>query len=371
MRKRSSSAESWASSCGLQVVRHQEVAAGEADRRPALGPARPDRQRGEVEARGPALGVRGELGDLVIGQIHAGRSQQLARLLGVHAQVLGAEFQLQSPRPQRAERQGGRAASRQGELLAVANVPRKRGHRIERCAVMEQVQVVQDQHERLRDRGQRCAQSRHDRPLDRHARATSGPRTPSRRSAKRDRGRSPRRSAGRSDRCPSRRRAPRRTTAGSAPPTRPARSSSPNPDRRTGTRPEPLLRPPGARSAHRVTRSRRDPAAAAASTPAARTAARAARGRCASAAPARTSQTGSPHVQPTIRHELTRRSPGELDGRSLTATVRVPCPPETRAETTLSDPPPECQGCLATGWCVAVGELRTRLNRHRLGATFA
>ena len=34
---------------------------------------------------------------------------------------------------------------------------------------MEQMQVVKDQHERLRDRGQRCAQSRHDRPLDRRS----------------------------------------------------------------------------------------------------------------------------------------------------------------------------------------------------------
>ena len=54
-------------------------------------------------------------------------------------------------------------------------------------------------------------------------------------------------------------------------------------------------------------------------------------------APARTSQTGSPRVQPTIEDELTRRPPGGLDGRSLTATILVPCPPETRAALTLSD----------------------------------
>ena len=47
----------------LQVVGHEPVAPGERGRAVGLDPARPDRQRGEVETRGPALGVLGELGD--------------------------------------------------------------------------------------------------------------------------------------------------------------------------------------------------------------------------------------------------------------------------------------------------------------------
>ena len=76
-----------------------------------------------------------------------------------------------SPRARNApSAQRGRAASRQGELRAVANVSRERGHRVETRAVVEQMQVVQDQHERLVGGGQRRAQPRHDRPLDRRAR---------------------------------------------------------------------------------------------------------------------------------------------------------------------------------------------------------
>ena len=88
-----------------QVLRYQDVAAGEAGgRRLGLGPARPDRERREVEARAPALGVLSELSDLGLRQLHAGGPQQLVRLRAIQTQVLDPELQLQPPRPQRPKR---------------------------------------------------------------------------------------------------------------------------------------------------------------------------------------------------------------------------------------------------------------------------
>ena len=138
----------------------------------------------------------------------------------VHAQVVGPEFELQAPRPQRAQRQRGRAASRQGELRAVANVSRERRDRVKSTRGREADAGRPGPARAARSTAARAAPSR----------GTIVPSTEApgdaqrlehawRRSARRGRARSRHTSAGRSDRCPSRRRSPTRTVAATAPPT--------------------------------------------------------------------------------------------------------------------------------------------------------
>ena len=99
-----------------EVVGHEPVAPRE--RRRALGPEspRPDRQRGEVEACGPALCVLGELGDLVVRQVQSPGAQQSARLGFVHAEIVRPDLQRQAPRPQRCQRERRPASRREGHL---------------------------------------------------------------------------------------------------------------------------------------------------------------------------------------------------------------------------------------------------------------
>ena len=101
---------------GLEVVRYEAVAPGEGCRALGLGPARPDRQPGEVETCGPALRVLRELADVGIRQIHTSRAQQLARLRCVHAEVVRPHLQLEAPRLKRCERQRRPAAGGEGQL---------------------------------------------------------------------------------------------------------------------------------------------------------------------------------------------------------------------------------------------------------------
>ena len=341
VRKRSSSAESCGEQLRLKVVRHQEIASGEAVCRGlSLRAAGPDRQRGEVQARGPALGVRGELGDLGVRQLHAGRSQQLAApgrrpcadRPGRSPAPGPAPATRPAPARARRERTGRAASHREHVARASATASRH-------VAVMQQMQVIEHQHERLvrRRPALRPAAARSF-PRPRRP-ATPAPRTRSRRAARRGRARSRHTSAGRSDRCPCRRRSPTRTAADD----RAAHSASsvvfpqPGPADRntTGTaaralddldqrlarhRPAATLR----RQQLRLQQLERGggPLVAAVRRVA-------------------TSRTTSPRVQPTIEDELTRRPPGGVRRPNPSRRHRpMPCPPDTWATLTLPEARP-------------------------------
>ena len=169
MRKRRSSADRWASNSDLQVVGHEPVAPRERSRALGLESPGPDRQRGEVETRGPTLRVLGELGDVDIRQLHAGRAQELARLRFVHAQVVRPDLQRQATRPQRCQRERRWASRREGHLRPLRDVSRECLDGVEAGRVIEEVKVVQDQDALLAHLRQSRSQTRHDRRLDRNA----------------------------------------------------------------------------------------------------------------------------------------------------------------------------------------------------------
>ena len=267
-----------------------------------------------------------------------------ARLLGVHAQVLGPELQLQAPRPQRAERQRGRAASRQGELRAVANVSRERGHRVEARAVVEQMQVVQDQHERLVDGGQRRAQPRHDRPLDRRARRRQRLEHAGvdRRDAV-ERGRDIRQQDDRIvvllvDVHPRERPRRARGPLGQQRRLSPARAGGQEHDRNRASR------SPRHRSALRVTPPRRGPCGGS-SFDSSSSNAGAGRSRSLRLRRAGADFTDGFAARSADDRRRVDTTPSwwSWTADPSTATILVPCPPETRAGSTLSDSPP-CQG---------------------------
>ena len=81
----------------MQVVRHEPVAAGERRRGGTLDSTGPDRQRGQVETRWPALRVLGQLRKLRVRQLHAGRAQEAARRRLVHAKVGRPDLPRQAP----------------------------------------------------------------------------------------------------------------------------------------------------------------------------------------------------------------------------------------------------------------------------------
>ena len=153
---------------GLKVVPHEPVAAGERGRTfgVGVGAAGPDRQRGEVEAGGPALGLLRELGDALVRQVHSRRPQQLLRLRCIHAEVAWADLRHEAARPQRAERQRASASRRKCDLRAFGNVSRERRDRVEARGVREQVQIVEHKDHRTVHRSKRGSQARDENGLD-------------------------------------------------------------------------------------------------------------------------------------------------------------------------------------------------------------
>jgi hypothetical protein len=153
-----------------QVVGHQPVAPGKGCRAIGRRAPSPDRQRGKVQPRAPTLRVLDELSEVDARQVHPGRAKEPAGLSRVHAQVVRPDLQGQPTRPQHSHREPGITSRRQSQLRTRADVPAERGEGIEALPIMEHVQVVQDQDDRLFDRRQRRSQTRDDRSLDRNTR---------------------------------------------------------------------------------------------------------------------------------------------------------------------------------------------------------
>ena len=134
------------------------------------GAARLGGQRRQVETGGPALRALGELGDLSIRQVQAGRHQQLARLGLVHAQLVRPDLQRKAPRPQGSQRQRGMPSRRESQLRAFGNMPRERGDGIQAGLALDQMQVIEDEHDWLAHRRQGRPEAGYNGSLDRSAR---------------------------------------------------------------------------------------------------------------------------------------------------------------------------------------------------------
>ena len=99
-----------------EIVGNEPVAPGEGRRVLGSESARPDRQRGKVEARGPALCVLGELGDLLRRQVQSHRAHQSARLAIAHAKIVRPDLQREPVRAQGSQAKRRLASRREGDL---------------------------------------------------------------------------------------------------------------------------------------------------------------------------------------------------------------------------------------------------------------
>jgi hypothetical protein len=154
---------------GEEVVGHVAVVAAECGHALRPGRARVGRKGRQVEAGRPALRVFGELGDLGVGQVESGGAEQLACLGLVHAELVGSDLERQAACPQRPQRQHGVPSRQERQLRPLGDMPRQRGDRVQARLAVDQMQVVEDEHDRLFHRRERRAEAWDQRSLDRHA----------------------------------------------------------------------------------------------------------------------------------------------------------------------------------------------------------
>ncbi len=130
------------------VVDDEAVVAGEAvDRLAGLGRVA-QRQPGQVEGRGPALGPPHQRLQLVGGDAQAERPQQLVAFPLGHHQVAGAELVDPAVGPQAADRQLGLGAGGEDQLGPRRQVGGERRHHLERRGVLDPLEVVEHEDER-------------------------------------------------------------------------------------------------------------------------------------------------------------------------------------------------------------------------------
>ena len=154
-----------------QIVGHEAVVA--AERRDA-GATRLERQRGQIEARRPALGSLGELRHGGLVELDARVAQQRRRLLDVQAQIVRADLQHAPLRPQARQRQRGLLPARHDDPRSLRNVVDRARRPRRGSSDRTEMQVVEHQHDRARDRRERRADPRDagrpDRPAGRRER---------------------------------------------------------------------------------------------------------------------------------------------------------------------------------------------------------
>ena len=109
------------------------------------------RQRGELQARGPALGPVLEPGDVGrIESVRAGAAQQRRGLRVREAQLGRADLDQLAPHAQAPERQRGLRAGRDRELERAGLMVEQERHRLVDARVRDQVVVVEHEHHRAR-----------------------------------------------------------------------------------------------------------------------------------------------------------------------------------------------------------------------------
>jgi hypothetical protein len=155
---------------GPEVVGHEPVVPGEGgpDRRARA--SRLHRQGGQVQADRPALGPPDELVDVGVGQPDTGALEQGLRLVAVHGQLAGPDLGHLPLRPEQGHRQRRSTSGHEHQLGPSGKVHRQLGHRVQACLVVEHLQVVQDEDNRVRHRRQGGREPGHHGGRGRHAR---------------------------------------------------------------------------------------------------------------------------------------------------------------------------------------------------------
>jgi len=149
----------------LQVVGDDPVVAGEPGQRPVEVRGLAQRQAGEVNGCRPALDPAHDHVDLARRELQPGRGQQRGALTFRHRQVLAAQLNQATTRPQPAEPQGRFHPARDRELRAGGHTPHERRDHCLGVRRFQPLQLVEDQQERL-SRLQLGEQPGHDDVLD-------------------------------------------------------------------------------------------------------------------------------------------------------------------------------------------------------------
>ena len=148
---------------GTKVVADEPVVTG--DREPGFGAgaAGPHRQRGEVEAGGPALGASDEAVDLARAGVHACAAEQRSRLLVGHGEVVGADLDDGAVRAESGRRQRHRVPGGDGKPGSGRKGQRQLGDHVDALGVGDRLGVVENQRHWLAHRRDRGCQQRDDR----------------------------------------------------------------------------------------------------------------------------------------------------------------------------------------------------------------
>ena len=132
-----------------QVVGHEPVVPGESEPGLVLPAAGLDGERGQVQPDRPPLGPTAHLRQVRVGQPDTGTFQQGTGLPLVHGQLVGPDLHHLALGPQQGHRQGWHAPGGQQQLRPCREPHRQLGHRVDALAVVEQLDMVQDQRDRL------------------------------------------------------------------------------------------------------------------------------------------------------------------------------------------------------------------------------
>ena len=130
--------------------------------RAGLDPPLAQRERGEEQAGRPAFGSPRELDGLRPGDVDPGSAQERVRLGLVEAKLAGRDLEQASFRAQSRRREERRPA-REGERRSLAQALDEQLERLEACGLAQDMDVVDDDHER-RHRGDRRPEPRCDAP---------------------------------------------------------------------------------------------------------------------------------------------------------------------------------------------------------------
>ena len=149
---------------GADVVDDEAIVAGEPDRWQGGPPLLLQGQRGEVQADRPSLGRVGELGRLGLGGLDPGTPKEPVRLRRPQGEVVDADLDQPTVGAEPSESVVRDGAAGQGEQRTRRDVAGERHDRIRHHRLREAVDVVQDQDERPRSRGERRAETREHPP---------------------------------------------------------------------------------------------------------------------------------------------------------------------------------------------------------------
>ena len=143
------------------ILADQPLVAAERDRRRSRRASFPQVQRRQVQSGGPALGSLMKRRQVVFAEPHAGRSQQRGRLLAGQRQVTRADLGDPAFRAQPRDPQRRLVPARQHQPRSAGDMVGQHRQRVPAFGLVQQVHVIQHQHQRRGHRPERRPQPWH------------------------------------------------------------------------------------------------------------------------------------------------------------------------------------------------------------------